>query len=317
MTRRYYHGVDEGNSLIWLSGQARQANRTWLAAVQPLNLIPPVDAMAADACDLPWKNALMRYFPEFVAFYFPSAHAAIDWCRPHAFLDQELAQVVRDGALGARLVDKLVQVAVIGGGDQWVYIHIEVQGRSERAFSERVFVYNYRLFDRFRRPVASLALLVEWHGRPMANQFGYCLFGCEMGFRFPIVKLSAYAEHMDELLHDANPFALITAAHLMTQQTRRDDVQRKRAKWRLTRLLYERNWARQEIIDLFSIIDWLMRLPPELEQALRRRITAYERRHEVPYITSIERLGRAEGKAEGKAEGLFEGKSEGLTEGEH
>ncbi|HYN79308.1 MAG TPA: hypothetical protein VES73_16110, partial [Lamprocystis sp. (in: g-proteobacteria)] len=29
--------------------------------------------------DTPWKNALEHHFPEFIAFYFPGAHAGIDW----------------------------------------------------------------------------------------------------------------------------------------------------------------------------------------------------------------------------------------------
>ncbi len=47
-----------------------------------------------DDYDTPWKDALTRYFPEFMAFYFPLAAAEIDWQQPHVFLDQELAQVL-------------------------------------------------------------------------------------------------------------------------------------------------------------------------------------------------------------------------------
>ena len=37
-----------------------------------------------------------------MAFYFPLAHAEIDWQQPHVFLDQELTQVVEDAELGKR-----------------------------------------------------------------------------------------------------------------------------------------------------------------------------------------------------------------------
>jgi hypothetical protein len=66
---------------------------------------------ANDDYDTPWKDAITRYFPEFMAFYFPSAHAEIDWQQAHVFLDQELAQIVQDAELGKRLVDRLVQVS--------------------------------------------------------------------------------------------------------------------------------------------------------------------------------------------------------------
>ena len=49
------------------------------------------------------------------------------------------------------------------GQETWVLIHIEVQAQVDADFSERMFVYHYRLFDRFRRPVVSLAILGDEH----------------------------------------------------------------------------------------------------------------------------------------------------------
>jgi hypothetical protein len=42
--------------------------------------------------------------------------------------------VVRDAGLGKRRVDKLVRVARLGGADQWMFIHIDVQGRYDPRF---------------------------------------------------------------------------------------------------------------------------------------------------------------------------------------
>ena len=47
-----------------------------------------------DQYDSPWKEAIERYFPEFMALYFPDASAEIDWSKEHVFLDQELRAVV-------------------------------------------------------------------------------------------------------------------------------------------------------------------------------------------------------------------------------
>jgi hypothetical protein len=62
----------------------------------------------ADDYDSPWKEIIEDYFSEFMAFFFPQAHADIDWQRGYESLDQELQQVVRDAALGRRLADKLM-----------------------------------------------------------------------------------------------------------------------------------------------------------------------------------------------------------------
>ncbi len=48
-----------------------------------------------DHYDSPWKEAIERYFPEFMTFYFSDAYALIDWSKEHVFLDQELGQWCR------------------------------------------------------------------------------------------------------------------------------------------------------------------------------------------------------------------------------
>jgi hypothetical protein len=262
-----------------------------------------------DDYDSPWKDAITRYLPEFMAFYFPDAHAEIDWSRPHRFLDQELAQVVRDAELGKRNVDRLVEVATRTSGTRWVYVHIEVQGQHDAGFAERLFVYNYRLFDRYRRPVATLAVLADERPHWKPQRYGFELFGCRHYLEFPAVKLMDYEDQLEYLLADPNPFALVTAAHLLTRQTRHDPQIRYAAKWRLARLLYQRDWDRQRIIDLFAVVDWLLRLPQELEERLWGAVMELEQEKNMPYVTSVERIGLRRGLDQGRKEGRQEGEA--------
>ena len=253
-----------------------------------------------DDYDSPWKEALTRYLPEFLDFYFPLAYQAIDWTQPHTFLDQELAQIVRDSELGKRRIDRLVQVTTRTLEIEWVYIHIEVQSHVDSDFTERLFTYNYRLYDRYHRPVATLAVLADERLNWRPGGFSYNLFGSQMSLQFASVKILDYAPQLEELLENPNPFALVTAAHLLTQRTRKDVQARYAAKWRLAKLLYERDWGKQQIIDLFSIIDWLMTLPPELEKQLWTSISKLERNIKMPYVTSVERIGIEQGIEQGE-----------------
>jgi hypothetical protein len=61
-----------------------------------------------------------------MAFFFPQAHAEIDWPRGYEVLDKELQQVVRAAETGRRVVDKLVKVWRRDGQEAWVLIHVEV-----------------------------------------------------------------------------------------------------------------------------------------------------------------------------------------------
>ncbi|PXX73994.1 DUF4351 domain-containing protein [Rivihabitans pingtungensis] len=264
-----------------------------------------------DDYDSPWKEAVESYFPEFIEFYFPDAHRQIDWARGYQFLDQELRAVVQDAELGKRFVDKLAKVALRDGSERWVYVHLEVQGSAQAEFAERMFVYNYRLYDRYRQPVASLAVLADatLHWRP--NHFGFAVLGCEHELRFPAVKLLDYATHQDQLYSNPNPFALVTLAHLLTQATRQDMNARFAAKWKLVQLLYQRGWDKQQVIDLFSVLDWMMRLPEQLKRSLWHNIEVLEEQEKMRYVTSVEQIGIEKGLLQGLMQGRLEGEQSG------
>ncbi|HBE20650.1 MAG TPA: cytosolic protein [Cyanobacteria bacterium UBA11149] len=252
--------------------------------------------------DTPWKDAIERYFPEFMAFFFPQANAEIDWTKNFEFLDKELQQVVRDAELGKRLVDKLVKLYRQNGEEAWVLIHIEVQSQEESNFAQRMFVYNYRIYDRYKRNVASLAVLGDERDNWRPNQFGYQLFGCRVGFHFPVVKVLDYQQEWQALELNPNPFATVVMAHLKAQETKSDRNKRKEWKLILTRRLYQKGYGREDIINLFSFIDWVMSLPEELEQEFWQELRNFQEEQRMPYITSVERIGIRKGIEESQGE---------------
>jgi len=106
--------------------------------------------------DSPWKDILTRYFQEFMAFFFPGIATEIAWERGYELLDKEFQKVVRQAKTGRRYADLLVRVFQRNGEERWVLVHVEVQGARDREFAKRMFTYNYRIFDRYDRPVVAL-----------------------------------------------------------------------------------------------------------------------------------------------------------------
>jgi hypothetical protein len=251
-----------------------------------------------DDFDSPWKEAIEAYFTDFMAFFLPEAYAEINWVRGYVFLDKELQQVVQDAELGRRLVDKLVQIWLNDGSDSWVLIHIEVQGQHETAFAERMYVYNSHLYHYHKREVNSLVVLADTRTRWRPHRFRYGRWGTEMRFSFPGIKLADYRKQWTALEASPNPFATVVMAHLKTQETRTKPQERERWKWALTRRLYTQGYGREDILRLFRFIDWLMRLPRELEETFRQQVYAYEEAQRMPYVTSIEQIGIEKGRRE-------------------
>ncbi|NEP12368.1 MAG: DUF4351 domain-containing protein [Symploca sp. SIO2C1] len=252
--------------------------------------------------DSPWKDTLEWYFEPFIRLCFPEIHSAIDWSRSCQFLDKELQKVVRDAEIGRRFADKLVQVWLVNGQETWILIHVEVQGKREANFAQRMYTYNHRICDRYNRPVLSLAVLCDGSPRWRPTKFKSNILGCKVKFQFLMVKLLDYKQKWEELEQSDNPFATVIMAHIKSLETRRNQQQRQAWKMSLTRGLYEQGYQRQDVLNLFHFIDWVMKLPKGLEEAFLQEITEYEKERNMPYITSAERIGMERGRQEGRQE---------------
>ena len=158
------------------------------------------------------------------------------------------------------------------------------------------------------------AVLADEHTNWRPDYFSYRVLGSETSIRFPIAKLTDYHNQLDELQTSDNSFAIVTATHILTQRTRKNDYERYQAKRLLVRLLYQRMWDKQRVIDLFYMIDWMMRLPEQLEQQLWLEIETIEENKNMHYVTSVERIGIAKGRQEGRDEGRQEGRQEAEIE---
>jgi hypothetical protein len=234
-----------------------------------------------DDYDSPWKTAITECFGDFLAFFFPAAHTAID----HS--------------------------------PQLVYVHIEVQGQRERDFAERLFTYHYRLYDRYRCPISSLVVLADAATSWRPCEFRYELFDCRLCLSFPVVKLLDYQGRMTELLRSENVFALVTAAHLMTRATNHHLTQRADVKLILASLLYEKKWSAQRVVTTMRVLDWMMALPEELQRSFEEQILFLEGVKNMPYMDSWQRHGWERGLAEGREAGRQAGHAQGLQEGVH
>lgn len=249
--------------------------------------------------DSPWKEVIEAYFPQFLEFFFPLAYDAIDWTQPYEFLDTELQQLEPDAEIGKCLVDKVAKVWLLDGEEVWVLVHVEVQGRYDVDFAKRMYTYNYRLFDRHEQRVISLAVLADERENWRPSSYGYELAGCRVSLEFPIAKLLDYETQWETLEQTTNPFGIVVMAHLRTKATPQNPEGRLQWKLNLVRRLYERGYSREDVVQLFRFIDWVMVLPKELASSFKQVARSYEEASKMRYVTSIERLAKEEGKEEG------------------
>ena len=241
-----------------------------------------------------WKEGVEQYFEAFLAFFFPEIQAEIDWERGYEFLEQELQQLIKESEVGKQFVDKLIKVWLKDGKETWLLIHLEIQSQVDTNFPKRMFSYHYRIFDRYNQEVVSLAILGDNQANWRPQEYSYGRWGCRLSLQFPIVKLLDYESRWSELEQSDSPFAVLVMAHLRTQATTQDLTGRLQWKLSLIKRMYEVGYSRDKIQQIFRLLDRLMTLPPELDLNFQAELERFEAEQEMTYMTSIERIGRAQ-----------------------
>ncbi|HEX4945761.1 MAG TPA: DUF4351 domain-containing protein [Blastocatellia bacterium] len=254
----------------------------------------------ATAQDSAWKDLLDAHFEEFIAFFFPDVFAGIDWARGYEFMDKELARLGRGHAMGARLADKLAKCWLLDGNEVALLLHNEVQDKVEDNFNQRMYVYSYRIFDKYGWEVVSLAVVTGQPGRKKLGRYEVKRWGGRLLFEFNVTRITDWRGRETELLASENPFALVVLAQLKILELRRahkqnDDLSKYAAKRELIRLAYQRGYERKYIESLLRFIDWIMILPDELEQKLDQETEQYKEDKPMPYVTHWERRGEKTG----------------------
>ncbi|MEK7727730.1 MAG: hypothetical protein AAB354_04910 [candidate division KSB1 bacterium] len=249
--------------------------------------------------DSPWKEVLEDLFEEFLEFFFPEVHRDLDLSKGYEFLDKELQQILVESETGARVVDKLVRVYLRDGSESWLLIHIEIQGYAQEEFPERMYVYNYRIFDGFQKEVVSLALLTDDDMRFRPSEYQRSRWGFGVRCWFPVVKLIDYRARWPELEASEHPFALVTRAFLKTLEV--EGNAQETYSWKKTFLLalYHLGLSREAVRTLYKFVDWIMRLPKEMNEALYYELKTIEENKAMPYITTAERIGMEKGMEKG------------------
>ncbi len=256
--------------------------------------------------DSPWKDVLQAFLPAFVLFFFPDIHTDIDWSRGYESLDKEFQKIARKAKVGKRIADKLFKVWLKDGTEHWLLIHIEIQGDAESEFPLRMYQYNSAARQLYNTDVISLAVLCDESPTWRPTTFAYGRWDCKMELTFRIAKLLDYAGEGEKLEASDNPFAAVVLAHIKAMETKRDPLTRKQWKLRIVKGLYQRKWTKDQIVQLFVAIDWMMELPEDLDKTFESDLDEFEEETHVKYVSSIERRGEQRGEQRGYRKGLID-----------
>jgi hypothetical protein len=265
--------------------------------------------------DEAWKEAIDRYFPAFLEFFFPEMASQVDWSQGYEPLNTELQKIMPESEVGQRHSDVLVRITTLVGEETWIYLHIEVQSQVDKDFAERMYVYNYRIFDRYRKPLCSLAILGDTTDEWRPTLYQSSCWGWRVEMEFPIVKLLDLYPYWPELEKSSNPFGIIAAAHLHASKFGRDSDDRRESKLRLSKALYISGFSEEDRFQLTSLLDWLLSLSERNAELFTLEMEEFEEEIKMPYVTSYEKRGIRIGLEQGREQGREQGLEEGMERG--
>lgn len=159
--------------------------------------------------DALWKGLIEDLIDDFLKFYFPNIEEYLDLDRKISFLDKELEQLFPNNQdeFNPKFVDKLVKVFTKAGKEEWILIHIEVQGNTDKHFARRMFTYYYRILDKYEKPIVALAILTDKNKSFRLDSYQSEFMETSILYQFKTYKV--LDADIQELERSENPFSTV------------------------------------------------------------------------------------------------------------
>jgi hypothetical protein len=271
--------------------------------------------MTPKAKDVLWKGIIEDLFADFLRFFYARADELFDMDRGFEFLDKEMGQLYPGQDIqDPKFVDKLVKVYKKDGTEEWILIHLEVQGYYDKLFARRMFTYFYRILDRFDKEVASIAIFSDNDKNYQPDRYEYNSLETSNIFQFKTYKIKG--QDVAALENSDNPFAIVILTVLIAlqkQEIRQEDLLDLSVE--LARRLVRKGFSRVKINNLLDFIKAYVCLDnkeiyPKFEEEFDK-ITAKVRTMGIRELATL--LIEAKGIEKGREEGMMTTKTTMVT----
>ncbi|HEY4286961.1 MAG TPA: hypothetical protein VGN00_07665 [Puia sp.] len=257
--------------------------------------------------DILWKVIMEEVFPDLLRFIFTDADDVYDMERGFVFLDKELAELhpQPDEDKDSRFADKLVKVYHRDGLEEWVLLHVEIQGdtNEREAFAERMYTYFYRIRDRYQKKVSAVAIFTGQDGINMPGQYIYEYRGTRLIYEYLTLALLNYSD--EELEKSNNPFAqVMLAAKIRLLEGKISEDNLLEIKLLSASKLQEKGFDKVKIRAIFNFLrNYVLFEKPEMNSKFDKLFKQYDKNHVMDTIEYIKMETREEVREEER--GLF------------
>jgi len=138
------------------------------------------------------------------------------------------------------------------GTEEWILIHIEMQGYDDPEFRERMFIYYYRILDKYQKKVTAIAIVTD-DTSDHPTKYETSFIGTKLIYEFNSYKLKNKTP--EDFANTDNPFAIVMeVAWYALKSNELGDEALYNFKIRLVRRLKELDYDSEKIRVLFNFI---------------------------------------------------------------
>ena len=177
--------------------------------------------------------------------------------------------------------------------------HIEVQTQRDPTLPRRLFDYHYHIERRHRCRVITFAILGDLSPSWRPGNFSSDVPPLGMGLGYVSIKLIDLEQKIELPRFRGNPVAMVIRAHLAALRTRHNLEARLTQRLALCRRLYEEGFSQKDVVFIHGLIDRLMILPRPLMMRFKQELFTLENDKNMPYVDTLTRMSRQEGRQEG------------------
>ena len=284
--------------------------------------------------DAIWKDFIAEFWKDILKRFMPDLYDKANLKREPENLDKELRDLLpEEPKAPARYVDTLMKIFLKDGGEEWVLLHVEIQGRGRENISRRMFRYYCLIFTHHDVNPAALAILTS--RRPKAEGepgiYNANVFGTKIEYKYNVIK--AY-ELDDEELKAGNIVDLFVYSAKIAAKYRKSNKKKLGYMKIIVQLLAKKGWEkfmrRRFIIYLervmhLSSIEYRAEFKKTTDETFQeggsrmRYKTVTEEIYEegIAKGMSIISIAAGKGMKEGVAEAITQTMREGIAQGRH
>ncbi len=264
---------------------------------------------AAIPHDEAFKKLLQTFFAEFIELFFPELDVLLDHSHTRLLMQEQLVDIVGEEA---KILDLLLETRY-KALDAYILVHMEPQSSRKKDFSERMFIYFGRLFERHRkehRLIIPIAIFTADEGGEEPDTFRMAIPGREI-VRFHYWKVELRRHSWRRFVDSDNPVAAALLAKMGYNEKEKKEMRLAYLRM-LLRLRRKLDDARMAL--LMSVADLYFKPDPEQDERIMRELMN-DHPKEGEAIMELMPAWKRWGYEEGIEEGLLKGKEQGVAEG--